>query len=472
MKYIPTFFRIAGRLCLVAGTDDAALKKARLLLGAGARIHVWDSEPSESFKREFVKQEALGQVSYLDGPFEAVAVAKYELIFASTGQTALDEQVAEAARRKGRPLNVADRTDLCTFIMPSIVDRGDVLIGISTSAASPVLARHIRTKIEAILPGRLGALAAFAGSFRKAVKDRFRWEDRRKFWDYVLMSPIAQDVLAGRESAAREKMVSLVNRGLPQGESSRAVHIVGTGPGDPDLLTLRALQIMQQADIVLYDRLVGPDILKYVRREAELIDVGKSRAHHRRRQDEINELMLEHARAGLTVVRLKGGDPFIFGRGGEELGFLERHGIPVHIVPGVTAALGCASAARIPLTHRRMSKAVTFVTGHGENGDPDLDWESLVRLGQTLVVYMGVDTSGRTSRCLIDHGLDPATPVAVIENGTLTGQKVVRGAVWELQALIDRHGIQGPALVVIGDVAQADAPALVELAPDDMRKTA
>ena len=477
MKYFPVFIQLSDRPSLVVGGGKMALNKARLLLKAGALTDIWTPTPtptpSKAFKKEFLKQEAEGRINYLTGPFEAGLVATYDLIFAASGDAALDERVAAAARSHGRPVNVIDRTNLCTFIMPSIVQRGDILVGISTSGASPVLARTIRAQIEAILPSRLGDLAAFAGNFRQAVKARFKWEERRRFWDLFFDGPIAREVLAGRESAARGKMLPLINSGLPDQMSGGMVHIVGTGPGNPDLLTLRALQVMQQADIVLYDKLIGPEILNYARREAELIYVGKSRGHHVRTQDEINHLMVEHARAGRHVVRLKGGDPFVFGRGGEEFEFLERHGVSAYVVPGITAALGCASMAHTPLTHRHFSKAVTFVTGHAENGDPDLDWKSLVRLGQTLVIYMGVNTAGRTSRHLIDHGLDPSTPVAVIENGTLTTQKVVRGAVWELQALIDQHGVEGPAVLIIGEVAaEANTQSLTALVQDGVRKIA
>ncbi len=473
MKYFPAFVRLNDRPCLVVGGGEVALKKARLLLRAGGRVHVWADEISEAFKREFLAQEAGGDVTYLKGSFAADLVAGYDVVIAASGRATLDKRVAAAAVEFGRPVNVVDRTDLCTFIMPSIVQRGDVLIGISTSGTSPVLARRIRGQIEAVLPARLGELAEFAQRFRQAVKSKFKWEDRRRFWDLFFDSSIARDVLDGRQSSAQEQMLSLVNRGLPESERGGMVHIVGTGPGDPDLLTLRALQVMQQADVVLYDKLVGPDVLDYVRREAELINVGKSRAHHLRTQDEINDLMVEHACAGRRVVRLKGGDPFVFGRGGEELDFLECHGISAQIVPGITAAIGCASAARIPLTHRQVSTAVTFVTGHGEHGEPDLDWESLVRLGQTLVIYMGVNTAGRTSRRLIDHGLSPLTPVAVIENGTLAAQKVVRGAVSELQALIDQHNVEGPAVLIIGAVAaEANEQSLTALAQDEVRKIA
>ncbi|MFQ6017564.1 MAG: uroporphyrinogen-III C-methyltransferase [Kiloniellaceae bacterium] len=253
-------------------------------------------------------------------------------------------------------------------------------------------------------------------------------------------------------------MLALINRPGARPEPNGAVTIVGAGPGDPDLLTFRALRLMQQADVVIYDKLVGPRILDYLRRDAERIFVGKSKGNHVKTQDQINELMLHHARAGQRVLRLKGGDPFVFGRGGEEREYLLRHGIDVEVVPGITAATGCAAASGIPLTHRDHAGAVTLVTGHGKPGEPDLDWAALARLRQTLVVYMGVATAGRTAERLIAHGLAPSTPAAIVENGTLPNEKIVVGRLDELEAMVRDNDITGPAVIVVGEVVrQADA---------------
>ncbi len=357
--------------------------------------------------------------------------------------------MAEAA---GVLVNVVDQTEACGFITPSIVDRGDVVIGISTAGSSPVLARSIREQIERLLPARVGDLAAFAREFREAVKAKFPFSQRRKFWEKFFQGPIAQSVLDGRLEDAHQEMLVHVNQ---EGFESRQgrVYIVGTGPGDPDLLTLRAMHIMQQADVVLYDRLIGPEILSYVRRDAELVFAGKQRNNHHLSQDQIQEKMAEQALLGKTVVRLKGGDPFVFGRGGEELDFLTARGVSVEVVPGITAALGCATAAHVPLTHRNHSQAVTFVTAYGKGGS-DIDWDGLVRLPHTLVFYMGVSRAALISNNLVSAGLDACTPVAIIENGSLPEQRVVRGELHCLERLVRDGNVKGPAIIIVGDVAR------------------
>lgn len=464
MKYFPVFLNLAGRSCLVVGGGSMALNKTRLLLKAGAVVHVFASEIDPEFYQELTARDGSSAddpeknlLIIIEARFEPEKISQFDLIVAASGDPELDLQVAQAANRAGRPVNVVDRTDLCTFIMPAIVHRGDVIIGISTSGASPVLARNIRAQIESILPARLEVLGAFARSFRQAVKATFAWDDRKRFWERFFDGPIASDVLAGREAQAREKMVSLINRTDPHPARQGLVHIVGAGPGDPDLLTLRAVQVMRDADVVLYDKLIGPRILDYVRRDAKRIYVGKTRAHHSRTQSEINALLVHHAKAGRRVVRLKGGDPFVFGRGGEELEAVRSQGIEVEVVPGVTAATGCAAAAQIPLTHRDHANAVTFVTGHGLEGEPDLDWEALARRGQTLVIYMGASNAGLIAQKLIAHGLDGETPMAIIENGTLPEQKTVTGPLVALYDLMHDNAIAGPAMLVIGDVAALGA---------------
>lgn len=447
LKYFPAFMDLSGQRCLVVGAGALARGKARLLLSAGADVHV------------------------LTGECDLEKISDYALVIAASGDAQLDARVARAANKARRPVNVVDRTDLCTFIMPAIVQRGDVVIGISTGGASPVLARNIRARIEGLLPARIGALAAFARAFREAVKATFKGPERKSFWEHFFNGSIASDVLAGRESQAREKMVSLINRAESHAPREGQVHIVGAGPGDPDLLTLRAVQLLRDADVVLYDKLVGPQILDYVRRDATRIFVGKSRAHHTHTQDEINALIICHASAGARVVRLKGGDPFVFGRGGEELEAVRRAGIAVDVVPGITAATGCAAAVQIPLTHRDHAQAVTFVTGHGPEGVPDLDWKALAYLRQTLVIYMGASNAGAIAARLITHGLDGETPVAVIENGTLPAQKTVTGALEDLPALMDTNDITGPALLVVGAVAALDNQ-MTEFLPETHARSA
>jgi uroporphyrin-III C-methyltransferase/precorrin-2 dehydrogenase/sirohydrochlorin ferrochelatase len=329
-----------------------------------------------------------------------------------------------------------------------------------------VLGRRLREKIEALLPQRLSALAAFAGSFRDAVAAKIEAPRRRAFWERFFDGPIAAQVLAGDEVRAGDAMTAALNR--PQAEQSAgAVHIVGAGPGDPELLTLRALRLIQDADVIVYDRLVGDGILDLARRDAVRLYVGKARADHAVPQEEIEARLIAFAREGKTVVRLKGGDPFIFGRGGEELEAVRAAGVPVFVTPGVTAALGCAAAAGLPLTHRDAAQALTFVTGHAKGDeDPDLDWAALAALGHTLVVYMGVGKAETIAARLVENGRAASTPVAVIENGTRSDQKIIKGTLRDLARLVRDGGVAGPAILVIGEVAAKANGALIgDIAP-------
>ena len=355
---------------------------------------------------------------------------------------------------QGVPVNVVDRPSLCTFIWPAIVDRDPVTIAISSGGTAPVLARSIRARLEALLPANLGRLARFAEDFRAAVKAiNPPGPARRRFWDRFFAGPIAEAVLAGDERRVRERMLTLINRRGEASAEEGIVHLVGAGPGDPELLTLRALRVLQEADVIVHDRLIGPRILDYARRDADRIYVGKAPGSHARTQDEINGLLASHARAGRRVARLKGGDPFVFGRGGEEREYLLRQGLRVEVVPGVTAATGCAAAAGIPLTHRDQAQTLTIVTAHGRDGEPDLDWRALARDRQTLAIYMGASTAGRAARRLIEHGRDPATPAAVIANGTLAEQRTAAGELQDLERLAREAG-SGPALILIGEVVR------------------
>ncbi len=460
MQYFPAFLDLNDRPCLVVGGGAPAARKARLLVKAGARVTL--VAPRTAPETEALAgRDALGLIRR---GFVAGDVLGRAVVVSATGLGAVDARVSEAALAAGVPVNVVDRPELSSFVVPAIVERDPVVIGISSGGTSPVLARRLRARIEAILPARLGRLARFAESFRASVRGIIPDPvQRRHFWARVFDGPVAEDVLAGRDHAAREGMLRLVNRPGAGRAAEGVVHIVGAGPGDPDLLTLKALRLMERADVVVYDRLVTPEILSYLRRDAVRIDVGKARGAHARTQDEINALLLGHARAGKRVLRLKGGDPFVFGRGGEEFDYLCRHGVRVEVVPGVTAATACAAALGIPLTHRDLASAVTFVTGHGRDGEPELDWAALAAGRQTLAVYMGVAAAGRIAARLIEHGLAPGTPVAVIENGTRANQRAVAGALRDLEALVRGNRIAGPALIIIGEVARrADANAVAE----------
>ena len=448
MQHFPLFLDVKDRDVLVVGGGGCAARKAAMLADAGARVFVIASRPGA----ELSEAAEHGRVLVHQRSFEPEDIAGKLLVVAASDDAALDVRVSAAARAAGVPVNVVDRPSLCTFIWPAIVDRDPLTIAISSAGTAPLLARSIRARLEALLPAKLGRLARFAEDFRAAVKaTKPAGPARRRFWDGFFAGSIAEAVLAGDERHARQRMLALINRRGDASAEEGIVHLVGAGPGDPELLTLRALRVLQEADVIVYDRLIGPRVLDYARRDADRIYVGKARGSHARTQDEINELLARHARAGRRVARLKGGDPFVFGRGGEEREYLLRLGLRVEVVPGITAATGCAAAAGIPLTHRDQAQTLTIVTAHGRDGEPDLDWRALARDRQTLAIYMGASAAGRIAARLIGHGRDPATPVAVIVNGTLAEQRTAVGELRDLEGLAREAG-SGPALILIGEV--------------------
>ena len=455
MRYFPTFFDLSGKPCLVVGGGEAAARKIRLLRKAHAQVTVIARRPNAEIEDLAAREE----IAVLRRGFVAGDLRGRALVIGADEDDTVDTRVAEAAKAHGVPVNIVDRPELSSFTVPAMVDRDPVVVAISSGGAAPVLARRLRARIEALLPARLGRLARLAESFRDSVKaTRPEATARRRFWEDFFDGPAAEAILAGRESEARATTLELVNRARTRGAAAGSVAIVGAGPGDPDLLTLRAAALLQRAEVIVYDKLVAPEILDQARRDAARIYVGKSRGNHAKTQDEINALLLRLARAGHRVVRLKGGDPFVFGRGGEERDYLLRHGVAVQVVPGITAATACGASAGIPLTHRDHAAAVTFVTGHGKDGEPDLDWAALAASRHTLVVYMGVATAPRTAARLIEHGLAPDTPVAIVENGSRPEERIVTGIVADLARLVEDERIAGPAIIVIGEVARhADA---------------
>tara|TARA_R110002110_G_scaffold415612_7_gene652345 strand:+ start:151332 stop:152750 length:1419 start_codon:yes stop_codon:yes gene_type:complete len=455
MDNLPLFFRLHARPVLLVGGGDAAVAKARLLLAAGGDIRVVAPHGLPSLE-DWAAQDL---VDWERRAFDPADVDGMTLVIGATGQPEIDAAVARAANAAAIPINIVDRPELSSFIVPSIVDRSPVTIGISTNGTSPVLARRLREQIETLLPANLGRLARFLNSFRSAVKAKFdSFDSRRRLWEEIVDGPIARDVLAGRETVAREAMLSRINRRRADTPVNGHVDIVGAGPGDPELLTIKALRVLQDADLVVYDRLIGDGVLDLVRRDAERIYVGKARSNHSVPQDEINELLVAHARAGRRVVRLKGGDPFVFGRGGEEMERLRAAGISAAVIPGITAATGCAASAGLPLTHRDHASAVTFVTGHGVDGEPDVDWTNLSGPRHTLVVYMGVSRAGHLAEQLVGHGRAPDTPIAIIENGTRPDERVITGTLATVPSLVRTAQVGAPTLIVIGEVAAlADA---------------
>ncbi len=459
MNRFPAFIDLKDRNVLIIGGGDEALRKARLVIAAGTVPTMIWSAIDVGLRAELGDRARIIEAAPVPADFKGAALA---FIAIEDAPTAAD--LAQVARRAGALVNVVDRPELCDFTTPSIIDRGRLTVAISTDGAAPVLAKKLRTDIEALLPPRTGALADFADRYRGAVKSNIAQADRRRFWEAFFAGPIAAQVLSGDEAGAHDAMVATLNR--PQTEQrAGVVHIVGAGPGDPDLLTIKALRLLQNADVILYDRLVSDEILALARRDADRFYVGKAKADHAVPQEEIEARMIALARAGNNVVRLKGGDPFVFGRGGEELETLRAAGVSVFVTPGITAATGCAAATGMALTHRDFAQAVTFVTGHAKgDAEPDLDWQALADLKNTLVVYMGVGKASQIAGRLIDHGRAASTPVAVIENGTRADQISIKGTLSDLLALIDAAGITGPALLVIGEVAAlADAQSLNDI---------
>ena len=449
MSGLPIVLTVKDRATLVVGGNERAVPKVRRLLSAGAAVCVVAPDAGP----EIVELAHQGRLVWKKRAFVTGDVRGQTVVFGATGNAAIDRSVAEAATVAGVLANIVDGPELCDFTMPAIVDRDPVMVAISTDGTAPLLARKIRARIEAVLPENTGRLARFAAGFRSAVAATLpNPRARRELWQKVFDGSIADAVVRGDLHGARRDMLALINSpGTTQ--SVGHVAIVGAGPGDPDLLTLAALRLLEQADVVIHDRLVGPRILEYARRDAALIDAGKARGDHRMGQDEVNQTIVRHAKAGHRVVRLKGGDPFIFGRGGEEVDALRAHGIEAEIVPGITAALGCAAIAGIPLTHRDHARTVTLVTGEGRDGAPEADWRAVARGGHTVAVYMGVANAGRIAEQLIKRGRDDSTPVAVIENGSLPEQRVLAGRLDGLGALMADEAVTSPALVVIGEVA-------------------
>jgi len=453
MQHFPIFMNLQARSVLIVGGGELAARKFRLIAKAGATV--WLVAPCPNAELEAA--ETAGQLAILRRDFTPGDVQDKALVIGATADDGVDRAVSAAALAANVPVNIVDRPDLSTFITPAIVDRDPVVVAIGSSGGAPVLIRRLRAWIESHLPARYGRLAAFAASFRSAVAAAIGDGDgRRRFWERFFEGPIAQAILDGHESQAREQMISLINRKDPLAALGRqpdgTVYLVGAGPGDPDLLTFKALKCLQEADVIVTDKLVSPEVLELARRDADRIFVGKAKGDHTREQTEINAILAQHAAAGRKVVRLKGGDPFVFGRGGEEMAFLQAHGIRVEIVPGITAAAGCAAAAGIPLTHRDHAMAATLITGHGKDGEPDHDWADLARGRRTLVVYMGLSVAGRIVERLTAHGMSPETPAAVIENGTRKDQRVVFSCLRSLEREIAAHGLKAPALIVIGSV--------------------
>ena len=447
MQYLPIFTKLDNKPVLVVGGGEVALRKCRAFLKARASVTLvapWfcDELKEHAHNNEVTLIDAYFDESHLDGKM---------LVIAATDRDEVNNNVFELANARNVFVNVVDDQPKCTFIFPSIVDRDPITIAISSAGTAPVLARRLREKLETLIPHHIGPLATLVGGFRDKVKKRFKhFSDRRQFWEGVFDSSVVNKVQTGDTQGAQQQLEQMLDaKAEPEGE----VYVVGAGPGDPELLTLKALQLMQQADVVVYDFLVSDEIMELVRRDADLICVGKRLGDHSVVQDDTNQMLVDLAKQGKKVCRIKGGDPFIYGRGGEEVQVLAANNVNYQIVPGITAAAGCSAYAGIPLTHRDHAQAIQFVTGHCKKDGQELDWQSLAKANQTLAIYMGVIKSPHIQSELLKHGRKADTPVAIIENGTRKNQRVVTGQLGELADLIERNSIISPALLIIGEVA-------------------
>lgn len=451
MDFYPVFMNLRGRRVLVIGGGEVAARKVELLRRAHAAVTVVAPELDD----ELAQRRTRGDIAHVARAFVDGDIDGVVLVVAASDDNGLHARVSSLCRQRGIPVNVVDDTPLCSVITPAMVDRSPIQIAISSGGVAPVLARRLRAWLEAAIPPGIGRLATLAARFRERVKARFASiDERRRFWEDTLEGPVADLVHAGRDEEAAARLAAEIDAADGSRPPMGEVALVGAGPGDPDLLTFRALRLMQQADIILYDRLVSDDVLDLCRRDAEKVYVGKRRSLHHLTQDRINEALVRYARAGKRVVRLKGGDPFIFGRGGEEIGELMAAGVPFQVVPGITAASGCAAYAGIPLTHRDHAQAVQFVTGHQRDGTVELDWPSLARSRQTVVVYMGLSGIRVLCERLVEHGRGADTPAALVQQGTTPEQKLYVGTLATLPDLVERHDVQAPTLIIVGEVVE------------------
>lgn len=449
MDFLPVFMQLNGRDCLVVGGGEVASRKTALLLEAGATVHVRSPELSTSLQ-EFLTE---ARIQHRSGEFVPADVNAMTLVIAATDNASVNAAVHAAAVAQQIPVNVVDDPNLCTFIMPSIVDRSPVIAAVSTGGSSPVLARIIRSRLETMIPSAYGRLARMTADFREQVKARFaNPADRRLFWERILQGSVAEMVFAGRD----EEAIKVIQQTLDSADAIQSevgeVYLVGGGPGDPDLLTFRALRLMQQADVIVHDRLVSKEVLDLTRRDAERIYVGKERANHAVPQEDINQLLVRLAKEGKRVCRLKGGDPFIFGRGGEEIDTLAEEGIPFQVVPGITAAAGASSYTGIPLTHRDYSQSVVFATGHLKDGTINLNWTALAQPNQTVVFYMGLVGLSTICAKLIEHGMPSDTPIALVQKATTPEQRLFTGDLASMPDVVERENIKAPTLIIVGNV--------------------
>ncbi len=449
MDFLPVSLRLQGARVLLVGGGQIATRKARLLLKAGARLTVIAPDIGTELAQLLENTGGTWQANtYHEG-----AINEVVLVVAATPLREVNEQVYRDATSRQLPVNVVDSPDLCTFIFPSIVERGPLTVAISSGGNSPVLVRLLRRKFEEMIPAAYGRLAQFAGRLRGPVKAAIPAESaRRLFWEATVEGSVGEMVLAGREEQAE----ALLHKQLQDTDALHRgeVYLLGAGPGDPDLMTFKALRLLQSADVVLYDRLVAPEIVEMARRDAQRIYVGKARAEHALPQQDINELLLKLAREGNRVVRLKGGDPFIFGRGGEEIDLLAENGIPFQVIPGITAASAAACYGGIPLTHRDYASSVRFMAGHLKDGTINHNWDDMQSESETLVFYMGLVGLPVICEQLQGHGRSPDTPIALVERASTPDQRVISGTLSTMADIVQRKRPRAPTLIIVGNVVR------------------
>lgn len=450
MRYFPIFIDTQELNCLVVGAGEVAARKIELLLKSEANITVvapWVCGTVSQFAEQ-------GLITVQNREFENADIEDRDIVFVATDDSELNKDIHRLATAKKVLVNVVDNTPLCKFITPSIIDRSPIVIAISSGGVAPVLLRYLRQKLESYIPQKIALLGQFSEKFRETVKQKLSTvTSRRYFWEEVLDGTIAEQVLNGNSQKA-EQMFAETLANHEQQKTHGEVYLVGAGPGDPDLLTFKALRLMQKADVVVYDRLVSKEVLELVRRDAEKIYVGKAKSQHTLPQQDINVLLADLATEGKRVVRLKGGDPFIFGRGGEEIETLVSRNVAFQVVPGITAATGAASYAGIPLTHRDHAQSVVFATGHLKDNTIDLDWPALVQKNQTIVFYMGITGLAIIRSKLIEHGMPKDMPIAMVQSATTDKQKVVTGNLDTIQELAESADIKPPSLIIIGTVVR------------------
>ena len=456
VDYLPIFMNIQQQKVCIIGGGTIAARKAELFVQSGAKVYIISPE----LRGETKRMHQAGRVQWIQSLYMPELIRDAKLVLAATDVQSVNESVYHDAKRFNIPVNIADQTHLCEYILPSILQRGSMTVAVSTGGASPTLARHVRVMLEKVLPSRLGEVSELLKRLRKEFNPQIPEEERKGFWQDLLNGPFFQLANEGKQAEAEALCRSAFEQHTtPLGE----VFLVGAGPGDPDLLTVKALRVMQTADVVVYDRLVSEDILNLARREAERLYVGKASSNHTLPQEQINQLLVDLAKQGKKVVRLKGGDPYIFGRGAEEQAMLRQHHVSCTVIPGISAASGIAASTGIPLTHREHAQSVKFVTGHTKQGLVDLEWPCLIDPNQTLVIYMGLSNIELIANQLMRHGMSPETPVAIIENGTRSNQRVLVADIAHIAEQAHQSDIKPPALIIIGQVVQCvDPSSLIE----------